>query len=592
MAASFFATCGNGWAMSSDKHPPDSEAPQTGAEAPVTEAAASAMESGPPSSETANQGEEPFAFYLAKRNLAQGFRPGVPAEAEDLLGAGDVALHYPSFGLVMAVFVDRQTTKESTFCLSKERLAEIGKACERYSGTVNGAKLPVQVVVYEVGNGPPSADDKERLRQLTRAKHCRVTAFYLDVEGATVFCPESWNGLLRGRRKLEKMLREPRIPEAQLFQPSPALPMRERRPDATIAVVAVLVLAFVAEHVFSAGDKGAGLLGLGPGTLYALGGMNTDALVKDGEVYRLFSAALLHADAFHLLMNGVALVLGGVFLESLLGRAWFLTLLGLGALGGSAMGAMVNPSSNVSVGASGAIMGLLSASLVLAWRFPQGPERTQIQVQMAQFLVPSLIPLATHRMEGKVDYGAHFGGALTGVVLGLLILKIWPKEQEHPRFAKLSHALAALLVVGFVGSVALAANNYDKHAADVRFDNSKLLVANDKVPQDVEEAKRTVEVWGKEYPRDPRVHLYRALKLLDGNDAVNAEKELRALLAEREILDRAFGNRKLEILARGLLCEILVRDGRMEEAKREAAPVCNAENGGAPEYMRELKLCP
>ena len=81
----------------------------------------------------------------------------------------------------------------------------------------------------------------------------------------------------------------------------------------------------------------------------------------------------------HIGWRGLALGLAGYLLESLLGRAWFVSLFFVGAIGGSLMGIVVNPSNMVSVGASGAVMGLLAAALVAAMRFPPGATRTQIQ---------------------------------------------------------------------------------------------------------------------------------------------------------------------------------------------------------------------
>ena len=116
-------------------------------------------------------------------------------------------------------------------------------------------------------------------------------------------------------------------------------------------------------------------MGVDVGTLFAMGGANSGAILNDGQWYRLLTAALLHADALHLLFNGVALGLAGYLLEALIGPAWLVVLFFLGALGGSLMGLAVNSAEVVSVGASGAVMGLLAAALVASLRLPRGQER-------------------------------------------------------------------------------------------------------------------------------------------------------------------------------------------------------------------------
>jgi rhomboid protease GluP len=319
--------------------------------------------------------------------------------------------------------------------------------------------------------------------------------------------------------------------------------------------------------------------------------MNADAVSKKGEWYRLLSAALLHADAVHLALNGLALGLAGWVLESLLGRAWFLGLFFLGALGGSLMGLAVNPANLVSVGASGAVMGLLAAALVAAMRFPPGPTRLQIQGQLLQFLIPSLIPLATTRHEGRIDFAAHFGGAVIGVIAGYALMKIWPRTEAAPRFRGLAMGLAAVAVLAFGTSLYGANAHYRDYAAEAAFSAADLLVEDSAIPQDVAEATTSVETWGKGHPRDPRVHLFRALRLADEKDDRGAEAELRAALAEREILDRAFPSKKLETGIRSVLCRLLLHQGRRDDARREASPICKADNGAIPAEFRDLGVC-
>ena len=79
--------------------------------------------------------------------------------------------------------------------------------------------------------------------------------------------------------------------------------------------------------------------------------------------------------------------------------------------------------------------------------------------------------------------------------------------------------------------------------------------------------------------------------MLDEGNARAGEAELRAALAERQILERAFGNKKLETSIRTILCELLVQAGRRDEAMREAAPVCKADDGAVPAGLLRLGLC-
>jgi len=327
-------------------------------------------------------------------------------------------------------------------------------------------------------------------------------------------------------------------------------------------------------------------------TLFALGGMNADAVLKQGEWFRLVSAAFLHGDAFHLLLNGLALGLAGYFLESMLGRARFIGLFFIGAIGGSLMGLWVNPADVVSVGASGAVMGLLAASMVASMRLPPGVIRTQLQMQILQFLIPSLIPLATHRQEGRVDFAAHFGGAMVGGLLGLVLLKTWHRNEEQPRFQRATQGFAFVSVAACVLSLYLVKQHYPTHRSTAAFSSiADLLVDDSAIPSDGSLAVKEVDRWGKDHPRDPRVRFFRALSLLDEKNEVGAQKELTAALAEHEILDRAFPDHKLEAGIRALLSELLLQQGNRDEARRAAQPACSVSDSSASKRLHELHLC-
>jgi rhomboid protease GluP len=124
---------------------------------------------------------------------------------------------------------------------------------------------------------------------------------------------------------------------AALDEPPPS------KPWATGALIAVLLLGFIAELAWGL-RPWSGLLQPTLETLVAFGGL-ARPLVEEGQWYRLLTMAFLHADALHLALNLVALGIGGMLLESLLGRLWLLAVFVLGALGGSALSLSWNAAS-------------------------------------------------------------------------------------------------------------------------------------------------------------------------------------------------------------------------------------------------------
>jgi membrane associated rhomboid family serine protease len=184
-----------------------------------------------------------------------------------------------------------------------------------------------------------------------------------------------------------------------------------RFPHLTAAIIALCVLFFAAT---SGGDARAT-------HLYHLLSNRGDA-VRDGEVWRIFTYALLHdrRSATHLIVNMLSLYSVGAFLEPLLGRLRLGLLLALSAIvGGIASVLFTNAES---VGASGAVWGLLGATLGLL----QGRHRVfpaLIARSLRRRLIVLLVINVAISFLPYVDRYCHFGGGAAGYLLGLLFAR-------------------------------------------------------------------------------------------------------------------------------------------------------------------------
>jgi len=164
--------------------------------------------------------------------------------------------------------------------------------------------------------------------------------------------------------------------------------------------------------------------------------------VSQGEYYRLVTAAFLHAGLLHILFNMFALAQIGPLLEQALGRARFLTLYLLSAIGGSVAGYVLAPPNQPSVGASGAIFGLFGAYYVVVRRL--GGETGSIVVLL-------VINLAITFTVPSIDWRAHLGGLVTGAVLAAAFAYV----PRGPRQTLLQVGAVAAVVVVLVVAVVL-----------------------------------------------------------------------------------------------------------------------------------------
>jgi membrane associated rhomboid family serine protease len=142
-------------------------------------------------------------------------------------------------------------------------------------------------------------------------------------------------------------------------------------------------------------------------------------LVAVGELWRLVTVTLVHGGPLHLGLNMYALWLAGPFVERLYGRRGFLAFYLVAAVGGSLMSFALGTASAVSVGASGAIMGLFGV-LIAAEAVHRPMVDRASRAFTGQLVGAAAITLIYGFVAPGIDNWAHVGGLVTGLLLGVL----------------------------------------------------------------------------------------------------------------------------------------------------------------------------
>jgi rhomboid protease GluP len=538
--------------------------------------------------DTGGTTEQTFATYVAKALMAKkGYRPGTVPEAQALRAHCDAVLTMAD-GVTLAIvgIVDRQADPSRRFGLGKEELDRIGTDCLHYAGRVGGRKLPVQITIVEVGAGPVAPEDKERLKAL---KHKSLFSKVL-IQTVAVDVPsqEIWtNAPVRTRVMrsfIRGLLNKPRLTDADL-KPQQHAALAEHRPLVlTYSLLGALLAVFACEYIFRVGPV-SGMLDPSLDTLNALGALNKSLVLEDGQWWRLFSAPLLHGGPLHIVFNGIALFFAGAVLENVIGRAWFAAVFAVSAVTGAAMSLLINPDGLVSVGASGAIMGLFAAAFAVAYRYPvASPMRTFLVSGSLRVLIPSMLPLFGGLAGEKIDYAAHLGGAVGGVAVGALLVALWSRDAILPPLRAVAWALAAGFLICALYSGVQVANGY------AEYDLASNLVPAQELPKEIAAAKAKSQSLVASYPRDPRSHMYRALAYQDAKDGAGAEREWRAALSGERML-QTFFKPELEEFIRSNLAGTLKENGKEAEALDTAKPVC-LKKGELRDALAKEGLCP
>jgi membrane associated rhomboid family serine protease len=214
----------------------------------------------------------------------------------------------------------------------------------------------------------------------------------------------------------------------------------ERAPTGivTYTLMAMNVVVFVAQMATAGDFRGISGQVFQNGALYG-------PYVADGEWWRLITSAFLHGGLLHITFNMLFLWWFGRPLEAFIGPARYIGIYFVSALAGAAGSLLVAPTTPT-VGASGAVFGILGAGLVL--------ERGKgINIFGGQALFLVVINLALSFVLSSVSVGGHIGGLIGGA---LCMLALEHFGRQRPLLSREgAAALGALIALG-IASVVIA----------------------------------------------------------------------------------------------------------------------------------------
>ena len=211
-------------------------------------------------------------------------------------------------------------------------------------------------------------------------------------------------------------------------------------PRVTVGIIIVCVVAMLASGSLGFGNNGGGRFV----NDFALNG---PAIADDGEYWRLVTGGFLHAGLLHIGFNMYLLWILGQMLEPQLGSGRFAALYFTALLWGSFGALVVSPDANT-VGASGAVFGLMGAAAVELRARGINPFQTDIG-----FLI--LFNLGLSFLLSGISIGGHVGGLIGGALAGMAL----GYADRHRSRALGYIACAVLSLFAVVGAIAAAGGN-------------------------------------------------------------------------------------------------------------------------------------
>lgn len=208
----------------------------------------------------------------------------------------------------------------------------------------------------------------------------------------------------------------------------------------TVVLVAVNVLVYVITAT-----QGFGLNAPG-GALFADWAL-VGVLVDQGDWWRLVTAMFLHAGILHLAFNMFALYWLGSAVELALGMRRYLLLYFVSGIAGSAGALVFSSPLAITVGASGAIFGVMGALLILEYR-----ATGSLAGQAMMLIVLNLV--ITFSIAG-ISKGGHIGGLVGGILVTLAF-----DEGRRRRVPALGFVLVAAVGVASIAVAYLRVSGY------------------------------------------------------------------------------------------------------------------------------------
>lgn len=193
--------------------------------------------------------------------------------------------------------------------------------------------------------------------------------------------------------------------------------------------------------------------------LMGLGGISSQVLERMGaslplvynlqQPWRFVTAVFLHASILHILFNMWVLMDIGPIIEEMYGSARYVFIFVVTGIGGYILSSLVG---NFSIGASGALLGLIGVLLAMSMG-RQTASMRMLRSQMIRWLIYILVFGLVMR---GIDNFAHLGGLVTGFVLGKMMVSRPPVSTAERKRAYALGWTAGLAVAASLALMVLA----------------------------------------------------------------------------------------------------------------------------------------
>ena len=286
-------------------------------------------------------------------------------------------------------------------------------------------KIKVLSILTDVGenvNRERKFDDVDIIyytNEESLVKNDKIIEYFPDLSSNLQYSEEGFQLFLKITEEINQKNRRDAMENDKILEP--------KKPIMTYILLGMIAIVFLLRFFIDPNEL-----------VYWLG--NQRDLVKMGEYYRLITCAFVHIDIVHLMCNMYALYSIGSLAESYYGKIKFTLIYFVSAITGSLLSIIM--SDTFSIGASGAIFGLLGCLLYFGYHY---------RVYFGSVLLNKIVPVIVLNlfigfMIQGIDNFAHIGG----LVGGFLISKAVGINSRDKKSDKINGIILSIIFIAFL----------------------------------------------------------------------------------------------------------------------------------------------
>ena len=256
-------------------------------------------------------------------------------------------------------------------------------------------------------------------------KYNFITDVFPNINVATNFKEKGMELFMKITKDINKANEDSSVKAEEIF--------KKKTPIITYLLILINVIVFAITYIYGSGIE--------PNVLVKFGGLISTSNYSF-NLSRIFTSMFLHVSIVHLILNMYSLYVLGSQLESFYGKVKFLIIYLVSGIAGNLLTLPLLQSNVVSVGASGAIFGLMGSLLYFGYHY-----RVYLGTVIKSQIIPLIVlNLLIGFLVTSINNFAHIGGLVGGILISMVVCVKYKTSTSE----RINGIIMSLIYFGFL----------------------------------------------------------------------------------------------------------------------------------------------